>query len=83
MVLVHVKVTADHIAIGQRTNNRYCPVALALEENGLVDVEVYTYGFRLASGVVCDLPTSAMHFISLFDYNFAVEPFEFSVSVPS
>jgi hypothetical protein len=78
-----VKVTADHIAKGERANGAACPIALALRDLGYTNPQVrhrsfyvgypYLDHYKMSDDVAC--------FISRFDMGRPVEPFEFEAEL--
>jgi hypothetical protein len=78
--MIHVKVLQHHIDLGVRKNAFHCAVALAIKEQypemGVVSVGVSLYADHKYRGAI---PPEAMEFISAFDRNRMVEPFEFDI----
>jgi len=84
-----VRVTADHIARGKRSDCEACPIALALAEadprHRIWDVgEVWDGVFHavLMTGEALPLPPVAKAFVSDFDSKRPVRPFTFYVVMP-
>ena len=83
---LHITVTQKNIDEGVRENGQGCPIALALHDLGYPYVEVTPDGIRWDAD--CEemtansvLPDAASWFISRFDNNDPVEPFEFDVEM--
>ncbi len=81
---MRIKVTEDHIRRGVRGENTCCPIALAIQEaTGNQEWHV--------GGLACwrtsnfdknvELPIEATKFISRFDVNKSVQPFEFDIAI--
>lgn len=82
---MRVNVTQEHIDKGARMSCDGCPIALALKEAGLPDVEVFAN--RVSRNAFTsdletwELPTNARAFIQSFDNYRIVEPFHFDIEV--
>lgn len=78
---MRVSVTADDIMHGKRRSSKSCPVALAV--NRVIDPLCYA---SVAAGtvrvgmLVYALPLEAKEFVSAFDAELPVEPFDFDLS---
>lgn len=86
-----IRVTADHIQQGERSNPMACPIALALigqwgGEDSEIAIDVFD-GHAFASGppvpidgVTAALPDEADAFVLAFDEGRPVQPFEFAIT---
>jgi len=79
---ITVQVTDRHIANGHKSSCSFCPVALALTEVGWRGIVVGTDSFAVDSGALTiPLPKIAQDFISDFDHDRPVKPFDFEIPV--
>lgn len=83
---VKIQVTAEDIAHGLAGDCEECPIALAIY-HALHDapVRVGTGGVTIYhedTNAMVALPVAASRFISRFDHDEVVEPFEFDLDVP-
>ena len=76
---MRIKVTQDHIRRGLKSNRYSCPIALALNEAGVVGASVDNYAVVTSDGSFHALPTVAAKFIFAFDAGKQVEPLEFDI----
>jgi hypothetical protein len=82
-----IRVTADHIAKGQRCDSESCPIALAVSEQWgpCHRIQVDPAGIIVFPGdldrwwTVDPPPLAAQLFMEAFDEGHSVEPFEFAV----
>lgn len=81
-----IKVTQEHIHLGERCNSRGCPVFLAIADAGL-DVQAVTnfyVRYYAELGLVSRLlPPKAQRFIASNDRGEDVAPFSFSLDLAS
>lgn len=76
-----IKVTQEHIDLGERKLCSECPVALAVIEATGIACEVEPDEIRF-KGRYFQLPPAACRFISEFDCGAPVQPFEFELPIP-
>lgn len=79
-----VKVTQKHIANGEPHDGDSCPIALALKQQGFRGVDVNYDSATFMDGdftVYLTLPKVAQKFVSSFDEEEEVKPFEFTGKV--
>lgn len=87
--MIHIEVTAEHIANGERRSGGGCPVALAVNEAlwSYYDVAVSPRYVSLHSNrgksFCAPLPRNATKFIDAFDAGLLVEPMAFDLEVPA
>lgn len=81
-----VRVTATHISLGVRRDSCACPIALALRDmHPEFAIDVYN-SFAVVvqdphtPGLTASLPLEAADFITAFDDENTVEPFEFELT---
>jgi len=80
---IHVKVTEEHIYMGERSNCLLCPVALALYEATGRPWRVYRdWACPSDDSIEADLPDFVCDWINLFDCAGRAKPFEFGLVVP-
>ena len=79
-----IRVTADHIAEGERGNPCACPVALAVRDQTgaqIAYVDMATVAItRRNHDFEAHSPPQVSHFVDAFDHGHPVEPFEFTVT---
>lgn len=78
-----VRVSEQHIKCGQRKSCKYCPIALAFEEQipRAIDILVMNF-YRFCVDDIFytgELPLKAKAFIFNFDNEFFVQPIEFEI----
>lgn len=78
---MHVKVTAEHIRLGEQGSSCRCPIARAIkdalpEPHGAVGV---LGRLAFVGNSTYKLPQEAQAFVIAFDSDSAVEPFEFDL----
>jgi hypothetical protein len=79
---IHVKVLQHHIDEGVRKSPYQCAVAKALQEQ-FPDAGYWSVGIGMFIGSdYYEPPEEVNHFISRFDSNWDVHPFEFDLSDP-
>jgi hypothetical protein len=79
---MRIKVTAEHIRLGEPGSARHCPIALAIREAtpGLHAPYIAVIGRRaLVESSDYILPAEAHAFVVAFDSESLVEPFEFDL----
>jgi len=82
MKTITIRVTADHIARGKRSDALYCPLALAAQDAGLTEPHVASCALYWGGGYGIVLPLFVQDFIGWFDRGDAVAPFEFDLDLP-
>ena len=78
MVTETIRVTAGHIAVGVPRGCHHCPIALAVADLHPGPVTV-SNDMIIAGITMATLPAAARWFISAFDRDEPVSPFEFTV----
>jgi alpha-ketoglutarate-dependent taurine dioxygenase len=86
-VIVKIQVTDQDIAHGLAGDCEECPIALAIYRalSATAGIRVGTGGvtlYRDHANAMVALPAAASRFISRFDHDDLVEPFEFDLDVP-
>lgn len=78
---IKVKVTEEHISNGTPKVAAYCPIALALKDQGYPDCRVFEDEVNLNAwhGSVTWLPAVACEFVRKFDREMPVKPIEFDL----
>jgi len=75
------QVTKEHIAVGQKNNTCFCPVALAIREK-ITNCYVTVNNFTAILGEdYYTLPKPVSDFIEKFDNNLEVSPLEFELLI--
>ena len=73
-------ITNIHIQHGCPSQYGSCPIAMALNESGFINVKVLSTKFtHFSPYTVIDLPPVVIDFIKSFDNGQVVKPFEFEI----
>lgn len=76
-----IKVTQLHIDEGTEGSFNSCPLALALHESGFSGASVCPCHGMQFDGCFTQLPEAALEFMTAFDADMPVSPFEFTLEV--